>query len=263
MNKEIKIIFSDIDWTLLNHGHNKHEFDLPSIKALIRAQSLGIKVFLCTARPYDSIKCSGILNLIKPDGIVCTNGAVVFIGNKLIHNHYFPKEFIRDIIRISHKHHLTVELSNEVERWFSKKKNGYVDKYFEVFNETIPPIRKYNNEDISAILIMAPAKYDETLLSEFPKGTSFVRFADYGIDLHTDPIYKSEGVDKVLEYYGYSKDNALAIGDDLGDIPMFEAVKYSVCMENGKTEAKNTAKEICPHIDNHGVVSIIKKYFNV
>ena len=33
-NSEIKIIFTDIDWTILNHGHGKHIYDMKSIKAL-------------------------------------------------------------------------------------------------------------------------------------------------------------------------------------------------------------------------------------
>ena len=261
MNEDIKIIFSDIDWTLLNHGHGKHEFDMPSIEALKEVQQKGVKVFLCTARPYHSVKGCGILDLFAPDGIVCTNGAVAFVGEKIIHNASFPKEHVNQIIKVAHKHHLTLELSNEKDRWLTKKKNKYVDAYFSVFTEIVPEIRKYKGENISAILCMGPAKFDKQLQEELPAGVNLYRYFDYGLDINYRKIEKSEGMNEVLKYLNISKDNAMALGDDLGDIPMFNLVKYSVCMENGKEAAKIAAKEICPNIDNHGVAIVLEKYF--
>lgn len=257
MKNEIKIIFSDIDCTLLNHGHNDHVFDAPSIEVLKKAQQKGIKIFLCTARPYHSVKGCGVLDLIQPDGIVCTNGAVAFVGDKLVHNHIFPNEIIRQIVKVAHKHHITVELSNERDRWLTKKGNKYVDYYFAVFHEVYPEIRPYRGENISAALLMCPAKFDKVLYEEMPKGISGVRFTEYGVDLHLDPIYKSEGVIAALDYLSISRDNALAIGDDYGDIPMFEAVKYSIAMDNGRDEAKAKATYIAPHIDDSGVAKIL------
>ena len=263
MNSDIKIIFSDIDWTLLNHGHEKHEFDYESIEALKRVQSSGVKVFLCTARPYHSVKGTGLLDLIKPDGIVCTNGAVAFVGDTVIHNNCFPKETVKEIIKVANRHHLCIELKNEKDRWLTKPGNKYVDSYFAVFHEVYPEIRKYNNENISAILLLAPEKYDEVLKKEFPEGITGFRFSDCGVDVHYKPVYKSEGVNAVLNYLNINKDNAMALGDDYGDIEMFQAVKYSICMENGREEAKAVAYDITPHIDEHGVALAMKKYFNV
>ncbi len=263
MNKDIKIIFSDIDWTLLNHGHEKHEFDYESIEALKRVQASGVLLYLCTARPYHSVKGCGILKLLKPDGIVCTNGAVAFAGKKIIHNNCFPKEDVEKIIKVAHKHHLTIELSNERDRWLTKPKNKYVDYYFAVFHEIVPEVRPYKGENISAVLLLAPKKYDEILKEEFPKGITGFRFMDYGVDVHYKPVYKSEGVNAVLEYLNISKDNAMALGDDSGDKEMFQAVKYSICMENGKDDAKAVAYDICPSIDEHGVAIAMKKYFNL
>lgn len=257
MKHDIQIIFTDIDCTILNHGHDDHVFDSLSIEALKKAQQKGIKVFLCTARPYHSVNGCGVLDLITPDGIVCTNGAVVFVNDKLIHNHTFPNETIEQIIKVAHKHHITVELSNERDRWLTKKGNKYVDYYFAVFHEIYPKIRPYKGENISAALLMCPKKFDDILYKEMPKGISGVRFTDYGVDLHLDPIYKSEGVIAALEYLKISKDNALAIGDDYGDIPMFEAVKYSIAMDNGREETKAKATYIAPHIDESGVAKML------
>ena len=67
MNK-YKIIFVDIDWTILDH--DLHDWHYLSIDALKEAQKKGILVYLNTARPYDSIVHTGLFNIFKPDGIV-------------------------------------------------------------------------------------------------------------------------------------------------------------------------------------------------
>ena len=259
MQNEIKIIFSDIDWTLLNHGHDKHEFDLPSVEALKKVQQKGVKIFFCTARPYHSVVGTGLLDLITPDGVICTNGAVAFINEQIIHNHIFPNHLVKEVIKVCHKHHITVELSSEKDRYLTKKWNKYVDAYFAIFNEVYPEIRKYNNENISAITI----KFDEVLKKELPKECSLFRFAPTGIALHLEPIYKSEGVNAVLDYLKMNPEQAMAIGDDYGDIKMFEVVGLPICMGNGREEVKPYAKYICPHIDEHGVKIALEKYFNI
>ena len=82
MHKRIKIIFVDIDWTILNH--KIHDWDYESLDALKEAQRNGKRVFLCTARPYDSVVHTGILDLLTPDGIICTNGGVAFVKDKVL-----------------------------------------------------------------------------------------------------------------------------------------------------------------------------------
>lgn len=265
--KDIKIIFTDIDWTLLNHGHDKHVFDMPSINALKKVQQKGVKIFLCTARPFHSVKGTGLLDIFHPDGIVCTNGAVCFYQDKVIHNHVFSNHLVQEIVKTCHKHHITVELSNEKDRWLTKGGNKYVDAYFAIFNEVYPEIRpvvkKYKDQNVSAILLMCPEKFDEKLKNELPKECNLFRFAPTGIDLHLQPIYKSEGVNAVLDYLKIDKKYAMAIGDDYGDIKMFEAVGHPVCMGNGKEEVKPYAEYICPHIDDHGVAIAMKEYFGI
>ena len=261
MSEDIKIIFTDIDWTLLNHGYQKHEFDMESIEELKRVQSKGVLVYLCTARPYHSVLGCEILDKFTPDGIICTNGAVVYVKDKLIHNNCFNNEDVKNIIKVAHRHHLTIELANEKDRWLTKKVNSYVDNYFAVFHEITPEIRPYKEENISAVLLFSPAKFDERISKELPKGIKLFRFADYGVEVQHTPIYKSEGVLEVLKYLHISPKNAMAIGDDYGDIEMFKVVGYPVCMENGREEAKKYAKYICPHIDDHGVKIALQKYF--
>jgi len=263
MNKsDIKIIFVDIDWTLLDHSNGKHVFDKKSIKALSKAQKNGVLVYIATARPYDSLEKTGFLNLFKPDGFILSNGSVAFVGNTLVRNDIFNKDRVKNILEVCDKHDIVVELCSEKERWFNKPANQWVEEYFKVFHETIPEIRGYKDENISALLLFAPKELDSTLRLELGRDLDAYRFTDYGIDLRVHPIYKTQGINSVLNYIHISKDNALAIGDSNSDACMFEWCKYSACVGNGGELAKFKANYISKEIKKHGVKDSLK-FFKV
>ena len=95
--ENIKIIFVDIDWTILNH--DIHDWDYDSLAALKKAQEKGILIYLCTARPYDSVLNTGIFDYLKPDGIICTNGAVAFIKDNRRISVFYECEIITAYFR--------------------------------------------------------------------------------------------------------------------------------------------------------------------
>ena len=256
---DIKIIFVDIDWTILNH--NIMDFDRESIEALKQAQKRGVKICIATARPYHSMLHTGLLNLMEPDAFILTNGAFVSVEGKIVKNKVFDSELCKEVFRVCGRHHLCIEYSTEYERFFSIKPNRYVADLFKSYAaEVHPPVKKYKQGNISALMLMCPEKYDDILRKELPKGCQITRFDPYGADIHFGRVYKSDGIEVVLDYYGISKDNALAIGDDLIDISMFKLVKYSAALGNGKEEVKQAATYVTEHIDNHGVKKALEYY---
>ena len=67
-NQDIKIMFIDIDDTILSHRNGKNRFDKKSLKAVRLAQEkYGVKVVIATGRPYDSASCTGVFNFVNPD----------------------------------------------------------------------------------------------------------------------------------------------------------------------------------------------------
>lgn len=261
MQNKYQIIFVDLDWTLLNH--RTHDFDYESIKALNKAHDRGISVFICTARPYQSLELTGILNHLKVDGLVTTNGAVVIFNDQVIYSKNFKKEDLLKIIEVSHKHGFTLELASEKDRFFTKSgDNEYVESFFKIFAEKKPEIRNYTDENISEVLLFSPEEYDSILLKEYPKGINIYRFFPSASDLNYSPTNKDEGIKKALKYLKISKRKAIGIGDDIGDIPMFKAVNLSIAMGNAKEKAKKKAKFTTKNIDESGVKYALE-YFKI
>lgn len=258
---EIKIIFTDVDWTILNHGHGKHVYDLKSLKALKKAQENGVKVFINTARPHESLKLTGFFEEFKPDGMILSNGAVIIVGDDIIYHDYMKSSLVRRICEVAKNRDIVVQFVSEYERWISAPINSDAQQYFDVFFEKIPEIRGYNEENVSGVLLFCQKDQDEEIIKEINhEGLDVFRLFPYAIDIREHLIRKSDGIKRVLDYFRYSGDDALALGDDIQDIPMFEICKYSAAMDNGNPKAKDSAKYVTYHIDRHGVKKALKHY---
>lgn len=257
MDKNIKIIFVDIDWTILNH--HIHDWDYESLDALKKCQEKGIMVFLCTARPFDSIVHTGILDLFAPDGVIATNGGVAFYKDEILYSNEIPVDIVEKVKNVAKTHDLVVEISTDRGRYFTAPQNKWVDEYFKSYAETIPPVNAEQSGNISAMLLFAPEFMDEQLIKELPDEIRYYRFDLYGVDLCYFSNTKGEAINRVLNHLKLDKKVAMGIGDDYGDIPMFEAVGTSLALGNGKEEVKQKATYITDTIDNHGVARKLKE----
>jgi len=96
-DSEIKIIFTDIDGTLFDHKSKK--VPPSAIEAIKQLQRKGIKIFLASGRNRYLIGKVGVLDFMKPDGLITMNGANVIIDNKIIYKYALPQEEIDSLIK--------------------------------------------------------------------------------------------------------------------------------------------------------------------
>lgn len=101
---------------------------------------------------------------------------------------------------------------------------------------------------------------DEQILPQIPKSYYYFRYHDYGVDAAEIPHIKGDTIKIVLDKLHISRDRAMAIGDDLADISMFEQVKYGVAMANGKDEVIEAATHVTASVSDHGVKKIIESH---
>lgn len=259
MNNEIKIIFVDIDWTLLNHRYIPGRFDKKSIKALKKVQQKGIKVFLCTARPYHSVDQIKILDLLKPDGMILANGGLIIINNQIIYESVMDKTQFDSLCDIANKYQINLEGIRTNDAFLINNNLKEVKELFKTYPENMPPIISDNKKDILGCSLFAYKDLDEQIKKELPRGIYYYRYHDYGVDISSIPHIKGDAIKKVLMHLNTSSENAMAIGDDEGDISMFEVVKYGVAMGNAKENVKQKASIITKDISKHGVYYILKK----
>lgn len=260
ISSDIKIIFVDIDWTILNHSYKPSRYDKKSIEALKKAQEKGILVFVCTARPYHSVNQINLFDHFVPNGMIVANGGEVIINDKVIYKTEYP---IKDFERLCKKVlslGLNLEGIREKDCFLISSYYEDLKQLFSTYPEDVPPVEDYHGQSVIGVNFFAPEKYDKEMQAFLNKEAYYFRYHPHGVDLAYIPHIKGVGVTKALEYLNISKDNAMAIGDDLQDIEMFEAVKYKVAMKNGKEEVKEASNFVTKHINHHGVHHALKKH---
>lgn len=255
---DIKIIFVDIDWTIFNHSSFPSFYDYESIDALKEAQRRGVKIFINTARPYHSVEQIKLFDLIKPDGMILSNGGVVIYNNEVLYSSDIKPEYFETICEVAKKHNLNLEGVRIYDCFMIKEIDDATKALFATYPENIPQIEDFHQQNTIGINLFASKEYDEEFLKVLPKDYVYFRYHDFGVDIAPSPHDKGEAIKIVLDKLNISKDHAMAIGDDIVDISMFNQVKYGVAMSNGKIEAINSAKYLAKHIDEHGVKLIIE-----
>lgn len=251
----IKIAFFDIDWTLYDHAAQRY---IPSaIEAIRRLKANGVKVFLCSARPYHSQKHFGAFDLgIAWDGYIASCGAIAAVGKKTIRKLLVDKRRIRHLVKTVTSLGLTMEIVTPKSRFMVAPPNEHVASYHNVYREIVPPVHPYYNEECTGALLFAPEEYDEQLKKANP-GLTFFRFHDFGVDIVQDPHEKGEAIADILAYYGYKKEEAISFGDDYQDLSMKISTGIFVAVGNGRVEVKAQADYVTAPIAEDGIAKAL------
>jgi Cof subfamily protein (haloacid dehalogenase superfamily) len=254
----IKIVFFDIDWTLYDH---KNQVWVPSaIEAIKKLQQKGLKVILSTARPFDSLKKFGALNLgVKWDGYIACAGGVAVAEGKTLYKALINDGNCRAVISKCEKLGLALELVGPLERKLLTPETQYMSDYYKAFRDVVSPRGVYEGDEVISFLLFAPSSYDDEFARDIPS-LHFFRFFDCGVDVMQDPHEKGPGIDLILKHFGLKKEEALGFGDDTQDLSMAEHVGHFVCMGNGKDELKAKSEYVTAPVWEDGVYKGLRHF---
>ena len=110
MKKDIRILFTDLDGTLLN---DQKEITPETQKAIDQALAAGHKIVVTTGRPLASgLTCAEKAGLVKEGCyVIAFNGGQIYdpFHKKTIYGKTIPKEIARDIFREAVKRNLYIQ----------------------------------------------------------------------------------------------------------------------------------------------------------
>lgn len=255
-NREnIKILFVDLDWTLFDHHSMRY---IPSaIKALDKARKNGVKVIITTARCYMSLKFIKGLEIIPNDGYICSNGGIAFADGKYIYRKSIEPEVVKGIMKDAKKEGKLLQLIGPDYSFMSDEHNDLSKGYFSFMYEYVPLPGKYLNQEVTSI-VMFSKNCEHQLLEKYP--VKAYCFLPDELDISKDLYLKCDGVKALLKYYGFSKEEAFAIGDSEQDTDMFKEVTYSVAMGNASDSVKKKAMYVTSNVDKNGVQKALKHF---
>ena len=264
MNRGIKIIFSDLDGTLLNSDRHVSEVNRKAVK---ECRKKGIVFVACTARPRRAIK--EFCDAIPFDAVICLNGARVCLNDKNIDNG------------------MSYETSHGIISKLSRDKNKIIvlETGDGIFSDTIIP--EWNittvtdltklDKKIKVFKILVIGKDNKFL--EFERGGELISFKDIKDDvlnavdedtyfsISENWIYqimakndtKWNAVKEVLETYGFTKDEAVYFGDDNDDVESIKNIGLGIAMGNAIERVKENADIVIDTNDNDGVAKYLKE----
>lgn len=247
-----KLVFFDVDGTLISYSTNPHHIPEPTLEALRLLKEQGYILSLSTGR---SLATAGrLMGELGIDNAVLCGGAHVIAGGKTISATYINEAVAeaaahsaRDlecaVFACTEKYMYAHNASEETEDYV-REHSGCMD--------IMKPLDEMKN--VCLINIYGDRLPDRGLFSL--AGATFTKGA---IEMRPHGVSKASGVRLMAGYYGIAMEDTIAVGDGDNDIEMLWAANIGIAVGNGTKAAKNAANIVALPIDEGGIYKIFKK----
>lgn len=268
----IKIIFSDIDGTLLN---NERQVSQNTIKQIQKIKEK-IPFVLVSARMPKQMKHIQDDLCIVGSPMIAYNGALVICDNQIIHSQEVPVSLVKKIIEYNKEvaqNQVHISLYNadewyapEYDFWAKREENNTKSSPEILSNEAALDLWEKQGKGVHKLMLMGEknliqAIY-EFLCQNFDNQLHIYRSKDTYIEVSHISVSKLTGIKMLLNHkYHCSLEEVMAFGDNYNDVEMLQNVGHGVAVENAVEPAKNVANVITNHHKEEGVANYLKNYF--
>lgn len=265
MNK--KLLFFDIDGTLINSFNGDHAIPKTVLKRLRMLQEQGHLIFVASGRP------KSLLNkeIYKGnfDGFILVNGAYVEVNEAPIYTKPMDlDEAIRliDILEETNCDYI-LETANKI---YTSSTNNILLDFFAEFEDKSIFVSEFDHDCIlkqtlKIETVLTKEKKNDLIQQIETKMASKIAYDQHGTDgaveLYSSDINKSIGVQKILEHYHINRKDTYAFGDGINDIDLIKYCNVGVAMKNGVDELKSVADIVCDSVENDGLTKILDELF--
>ena len=246
--KDIKIIYFDIDGTLIDM--KKKVISKTMLDTLYKLKENGIKICIATGRPPFVVPKFGI----EFDAYLTFNGSYCVQNDNVIYKNPIPHEDVLKIIENSSKINRPVTIASNIDIGA----NGYdkdLDDYFRIANQKLILTDNFNDlkeQDIYQMMIGGNQEVYEQALKDTTNAKT-TAWWNRAADIIPANGGKGIAVERVNEYFGFTKEQSMAFGDGTNDIEMLQAVGLGVAMGNATPNVKEIADDICDRVENEGI----------
>lgn len=264
-----KILFTDLDGTLLNDDKQVSDGNRAAIQRLLDA---GHYLVVSTGRPTKSaFKVVQRLGLTMPGCyMIAYNGGAIFdcAKQEVWMEKTFPIELVKYLFEEAKKYDVHIQTYGEDDTVLTTKNSQELKSYLEGSGNTLD----YKIcDDICTALTNEPNKvlvisFSEEKLLQFQKehqdwleGKCESTFSSRQLlEYLPKDVSKGNGIRTLCEMLGVDIKNAYAAGDERNDISMIEMAGVGVAMKNSVDEAKAVADYITKNDNNNdGIAEII------
>ena len=257
-----KIIFFDVDGTLIDYGRGMKDILDSTKEAIKRIKSQGNLAVLATGRPK-SFLTKEILAL-NFNGYITSNGAYIELEGEEIYNREIDQDTIRSIMDTFNKYEIEFIFEGQKLSYFSSFDSIYMRKLLKGF--AIPKkyiTSEWKLEEVSTNKFVAVLDTEHKLIkAKEALGEKFAFMNHPGqvsYDLYFKDCTKADGINRLISYLSIPIDNTYAFGDGINDIEMLQTVKYGIAMGNANERLKKVADLVTNDVVSHGIYNALKK----
>ncbi|MGM0216667.1 Cof-type HAD-IIB family hydrolase [Enterococcus sp. AZ109] len=259
--KEISLILTDIDGTLLDSQHQVSE---ESQLLLADLAEKGIPVILASARsPRGMLPIAELIQSKTP--LVCFNGALItqYAQGEFKHLASLTLERLDTLLvyqLIASKFpDISINVYSE-DRWVVEKKDFWVKQEAEItqIEPETASLRVFLKEyhPIHKILCMGSPQEIAALETELERSSilsiDFQRSKDSYLEIVNNQVSKLSALKTLAEHYQVTIKNTLAIGDNYNDVPMIQHAGVGIAMGNAPLPVQQAADYVTKSNDENG-----------
>ena len=257
------LIALDVDGTLLHEDGSASDAVKDAVLAAIDA---GHEVTLATGRSWETARDVLAEFGMKPEYVVCSNGAVIMQRDADGYRRAIVETFdARPVLEMVHG--FLPEGSYMVEeadgtRYYTE---GMDSSGWTLGPADPVPFEQPAREPVSRVVVVSPSHDAEEFLGiveqmGLRKVTYAVGWAAW-LDIAPEGVSKGSALARVLDRLSLPKDALLVVGDGRNDIEMFQLARSSggraVAMGQAPEDVKAAAGEVTGSIDDDGVASVL------
>lgn len=277
-----KIIFFDVDGTLVDVRPSREYIPESTIKAVQKTREQGNLCILCTGRSKPEIY-QYILD-VGFDGIIGAGGGFVEFNNEILFHKQVSIDAINHVVDFFEHHQFDYYIESNGGLYASDKLVPRLEwlSYGDLEND--PLARKKKEEHPSHFIPSLKIGYDmhrddvnkicflekegfpfSKIREEFENEFNVIHctvpmFGDDSGELSVKGVNKASSIDFLIHHLGIPKENTYAYGDGLNDIDMLEFCQYGIAVGNAKDGLKAIADEITDDIAEDGIYNSMKKH---
>ena len=285
-----KLVVVDLDGTMLN----SYGIVTENTKNIIRQTiDRGIDVIIASGRPIDSIKTIA-KEIGSENYFIAGNGALIYDmkKNEIIYDRFLPKNKVLEIIKICEensisynvytdqtilatalkynvlyyqKENLKKEESKQpkismIQNMYEYVKNKKEEKYLKiticddnqtVFQSIIRKLRKIQGIEVLDVSHMSR--------KTIKQGTEEITIAYYYTEITIQNVDKWNAIEFLMQKLNISKEEIVAIGDNVNDKKMIQEAGLGVAMGGSTPEITQIADDVTTSNNEEGVAKVLQK----
>lgn len=261
---DTKILFFDIDGTILSHRNHKI---LDSTKAAIRkARDNGHLTFINTGRTFSEIDDE--TKNIGFDGFVCGCGTYISLHDEVLFHQSLSPAFCKEIVREAKRMGIPTVMEGTdtiyFEREYSHPKLIKLRDIFTThYNFNVSTTDDPNISFDKFCLWVSDSADIQGFINKYENQFDFI-IRDQALFLEVIPkgYSKATGIEYLLTHLNLPHDNAYALGDSANDLSMLNYVKHSIGMGNSEKEVMKIVSFVTKDVDEHGIEHALA-HFNI